>query len=74
MVQAKKVEDRQKRLELDEVQEAERAVKKETMKRPEVFCLNILDQKLVHLEDMARRMSNTRTKLYVTLLQCFAFY
>ena len=46
----KQIAEKDGRRQADEVLEAERAVKEEAMKRPELLSLDILHQKLVRLE------------------------
>ena len=66
--------DKDKKRQDDEVIEAERAVKEEAMKRPEHVSLDSLHQKLVRLEDAARRAGHSSAKKYSMVLQRFTFY
>lgn len=71
---SKQIAEKDGRRQADEVSEAERAVKEEAMKRPELMSLDILHQKLVRLEDAARRANHSQIKKFGMVLQRFSFY
>lgn len=67
------LEDREKRRHRDEVQEAEREAKEEAMKPPAQLQPDVLHQRLVRLDEAARRAAHPGVEKYNIVLQRFAF-
>lgn len=68
------MEEKEKRQRKDEVMEASREAKEEAMKRPEMLQVDVLHQKLVRLEDCARRAGHPDREKYAIVLQRFTYF
>ena len=71
---AAQLTERDRQQQRDEVADAERDVKEEAMKRAEVMSVDTLHQKLVRLEDLARRANHPKTEKFWVILQRFTYY
>lgn len=72
----KRMDEKEKASLADEVVAAERAVKEEARKRPDGLSLDTLHQKLVRLDDVARRaeVKQADREKYSAVLERFTFY
>lgn len=71
---SKAIGEKEQKAQKDEVREALREVKEEAMKRPELVHPDVLHQKLVRLDDVARRAGSPDREKYSLVLSRFSYY